>query len=179
VLLIHPNVFAAYGAYQVQAWWGHLARRGLILTRPENDWEPFLIAADYIVGDHGSVALYGSVVGVPILLGAYSEADVPSESGAAALAAIAPRLVGSAPVLEQLAQADEQFDAEAMAGVAALISSEPGGFARHTRALLYGMLGLGQPAVAPRVLDAPAPPSLRKLAARSRNGGVAKEMRAA
>ena len=170
VLLIHPNVVAAYGAYQLHAWWGHLARKGLILTRPEQDWEPFLIAADYIVGDHGSVTLYGAAVGVPVLLGAYRASAVHPSSGAAALAAIAPRLVGSTPVIEQLSQADEQFDEEAMARVAALISSEPGAFARHTRSLLYGVLGIGQPAVPARVVDMPAPRSLRELAARSMTG---------
>jgi len=171
VLLIHPNVVAAHGAYQLHAWWGHLAHHGLVLTSPGQPWEPFLIAADYIVGDHGSVTLYGSVVGVPILLAAFDEAQVHPESGAAALAAIAPRLVGSVPVPEQLAQAGEQFDAESMARVAATISSEPGGFARHTRSLLYGVLRLGQPAFAPRVADVPAPPPLRELAARWLSGG--------
>lgn len=180
VLLIHPNVYAAYGAYRVRAWWGHLADRGLILTGPEHDWQPFLVAADYIVGDHGSVTLYGSAVGVPVLLGTYREADVHPSSGAAVLAAIAPRLVASVPVRAQLAQADEQFDAEAMAGVSALISSEPGGFARHTRSLLYGMLGLGQPAGPACLADLALPPSLRELAAQPRYaGGGGTQVRAA
>ena len=160
VLLIHPNAVAAHGAYQLRAWWGHLAAKGLIMTRPEHDWEPLLLSADYIIGDHGSLTLYGATAGVPILIGAYNEADVHCRSGAAALAAIAPRLVGSAPVTEQLVHADAQFDASAMANVASLISSEPGGFARHTRNLLYGMLGLGQPAVPARLAEAAALPSL-------------------
>ena len=179
VLLIHPNVVAAHGAYQLHAWCSHLVRSGLILTRAGQPWEPFLIAADYIVGDHGSVTLYGSLAGVPVLLGAYDEAHVHPDSGAAALAALAPRLVGSVPIPEQLTQAGEQFDAVSMARVAALISSEPGGFARHTRSLLYGMLGLGQPAVAPRVADAPVPPALRELAIRSLGGALGTEVRAA
>ena len=170
VLLIHPNVVAAHGAYQLRAWLGHLARKGLILTRPEQDWEPFLLAADYIVGDHGSVTLYGAAVGVPVLLGAYRASAVHPSSGAAALAAVAPRLVGSASVIEQLAQADEQYDAEAMAEVAALISSEPGSFARHTRSLLYGMLSLGQLATPARVAAVSVPRSLRESAARSTMG---------
>ena len=164
MLLVHPNAVAAHGAYQLRTWWGHLAAKGLIMTRPEHDWEPFLLAADYIIGDHGSVTLYGATVGVPILIGAYNEADVHDRSGAAALAAIAPRLVGSAPVPEQLAHADAQFDAAAMADVASLISSEPGAFARHTRNLLYGLLALGQPAVPARLAATAAPPSLRRLA---------------
>jgi hypothetical protein len=171
VLLTHPNVVAAHGAYQLRAWWGRLADRGLIITRPEEAWEPLLIAADYVVGDHGSVTLYAAGLGVPVLLGAYHASAVHPGSGAAALAAVAPRLVGSVPVVEQLTQAGEEFDAAAMAGVAGLISSEPGAFARHTRSLLYGMLGLGQPATPARVADAPPPRLLRELAIGSMMGG--------
>ena len=148
-LLIHPNIVAAHGAYQLRKWLRPLESRGLILTRPEDDWESFLLAADYIVGDHGSATLYGSIVGVPILLGVYREADVHPGSGAAALAAITPQLMDSIPIPEQLARAREEFDAEAMTKVSGLISSEPGMFARHTRALLYDMLGLSEPGHAP------------------------------
>lgn len=148
-LLIHPNIVAAHGAYQLRRWLRPLESKGLILTRPEDDWESILLAADYIVGDHGSVTLYGSTVGVPILLGAYHEADVHPGSGAAALAAIAPQLSDSISVAAQLARAREDFDAEAMAKVSGLISSEPGMFATNARTLLYAMLGLSEPAQAP------------------------------
>ncbi|HET9173265.1 MAG TPA: hypothetical protein VFN97_27800 [Actinospica sp.] len=146
VLLIHPNAVAAHSAYQLRVWLSYLAARGLILTRPEDDWEQYVLAADYVVGDHGSVTLYSSTVGVPVLLGAFGEADVHHGSASAALAEIAPRLVPLAPVREQLEHAGAQFDAAAMDRVARLISSEPGGFARHTRNLLYGMLRLSRPA---------------------------------
>lgn len=171
VLLMHPNIVAAHGEYQVRAWSADAIRRGLIIAPAEQDWQPFLTAADYVIGDHGSVTLYAAAVGVPVLLGAYPAADVHPRSGAAALGAIAPRLVASVPLRTQLEQAREQFDAEAMADVAALISSEPGAFARLTRRLLYGMLGLGQPATPARLAPAPAPPSLRALA-RSGGSGV-------
>jgi hypothetical protein len=171
VLMLHPNIYAAHSEYQVRAWWAPALRRGLILARAEEDWQPFLLAADYIVGDHGSVTLYGATCGVPVLLGAYPDADVHPRSGAAALGAVAPRLVDSIAVRAQLAHAAEQFDPAAMAGVASLISSEPGGFARHTRRHLYGMLSLGQPATPAGLLDAPAPPSLRAMAAHGMPGG--------
>jgi hypothetical protein len=165
VLMLHPNIYAAHSEYQVRAWWAPALRRGLILARAEEDWQPFLLAADYIVGDHGSVTLYGAAAGAPVLLGAYPDADVHPQSGAAALGAVAPRLVESLSMREQLEHAAAQFDPAALADVAGLISSEPGGFARHTRRLLYGMLGLGQPATPARLLDAEPPPSLRTMAA--------------
>jgi len=164
VLLMHPNVVAAHGTYQLRAWLAPLERKGLILTRPEHEWEPFLLAADYIVGDHGSVTLYGSTVGVPIVLGAFHEAEVHPSSGAAALAAIAPRLIDSVSVPEQLAHADAEFDAETMAKVSELISSQPGMFASRTRALLYDMVGLSQPSGPASLADTPAPPSLQAIA---------------
>ncbi|HEX4788050.1 MAG TPA: hypothetical protein VH372_06275 [Actinospica sp.] len=173
VLMLHPNIYAAHSEYQVRAWWAHALRRGLILARAEEDWQPFLLAADYIVGDHGSVTLYGATSRVPVLLGAYPDADVHPQSGAAALGAVAPRLVDSIAMRDQLTHAAEQFDPLAMAGVASLISSEPGAFARHTRRRLYGMLGLGQPATPAGLLDAPAPPSLRAMAAHAMPGGYA------
>lgn len=165
VLLLHPNIYAAHSEYQVRAWCADALRRGLIIARGEEDWQPFLLAADFIIGDHGSVTLYGSGAGVPVLLGAYPDADVHPQSGAAALGAIAPRIVDSIGMREQLELAREQFDPAAMAEVAKLISSEAGSFARLTRRLLYGILRLGQPATRARLLDAPTPLSLRAMAA--------------
>lgn len=160
VLLLHPNIYAAHGEYQVRAWWAAALRRGIVLGRPETDWQPYLLAADFIIGDHGSVTLYGAAAGIPVLLGAYPDADVHPCSGAAALGARAPRLVESVPIQEQLDQAGEQFDAAVSAEIAALISSEPGAFARNTRRLLYSMLGLGQPATAACLPDAEPPSPL-------------------
>lgn len=146
VLLTHPNIWAAHGEYQLRAWLAPYAARGLVVAGPEADWQPLLLAADWIIGDHGSVTLYGAATGVPVLLGAFPQQDVHPHSGAAALGALAPRLSDGAPIPAQLEYAADAFDADAMTRVAALISSEPGGFARHARRLLYGLLEMGQPA---------------------------------
>jgi CDP-Glycerol:Poly(glycerophosphate) glycerophosphotransferase len=165
VLLTHPNIWAAHGEYQMHAWYGHWAHRGLVFAGPHEDWQPLLASADYVIGDHGSVTLYGAVTGVPVLLGAFPERDVHPSSGAAALGALVPRLTGNTPIPVQLAHAAAQYDPAAMAEVAALITSEPGGFARHTRRLLYGLLGLGQPAVPARLPSAPPPRALDEICA--------------
>ncbi|HZP53134.1 hypothetical protein [Actinocrinis sp.] len=160
VLLTHPNIWAVHGEYQLRAWLAPYAARGLVVAGPDADWQPLLLAADWIVGDHGSVTLYGAATGVPVLLGAFPEQDVHPHSGAAALGALAPRLSDGVSIPAQLKHAADVFDADAMAQVAALISSEPGGFARHARRLLYGLLETGQPATPACLPAAPLPPSL-------------------
>ena len=160
VLLTHPNIWAAHGEYQLRAWLAPYAARGLVVAGPEADWQPLLLAADWIIGDHGSVTLYGAATGVPVLLGAFPQQDVHPHSGAAALGALAPRLSDRAPIRAQLEYAADAFDTDAMARVAALISSEPGGFARHARRLLYGLLEMGQPATPASLPAAPLPARL-------------------
>ncbi len=168
VLLAHPNITAAHGSYQLRSWLDHLIRNGVVPLPPEHAWEHVLVAADYIIGDHGSATLYGSIATAPILLGTYPRHGAHPDSAAAALATLAPRLSTSAPILDQLVHAETHFEPEAMAQVASLITSEPGGFARHTRRLLYGMLELGQPAVPPRLPQARPLPRLRTLETRTR-----------
>ena len=172
VLLTHPNIWAIHGEYQMLSWFGHWPRRGLAMAGAHDDWQPFLTAADFIVGDHGSVTLYGAAAGVPVLLGAFPEQDVHPRSGAAALGALAPRLCAELPIVGQFEHAAAEFDPVAMARVASLITSEPGGFARHTRRLLYGLLGLSLPAV-PAELPAAPPPVLSALPVASRGLGRA------
>jgi hypothetical protein len=163
VVLTHPNIWAAHGSYQMRAWFGSWGSRGVALTSPETDWQPILMASDFVVGDHGSVTLYGSALGVPVLLGSFPEDDVHPSGGAAALGRVAPRIVPGIPLSTQLEHAAAEFDPAAMARVAALISSEPGGFARHTRRLLYRLLGLGQPATPTALPPATPPASLDAL----------------
>lgn len=158
VLLTHPNIWAAHGEYQLRTWLAPYTAHGLVLAGPRTDWQPLLLAADWIIGDHGSVTLYAAVTGVPVLLGAFPQQDVHPHGGAAMLGALAPHLSPNAPIADQLACAAADFDSSALAQAAALISSEPGGFARHARRLLYRLLGMGEPAT-PARLPAVLPPA--------------------
>jgi hypothetical protein len=171
-LLSHPNIWAGHGGYQVQSWFKPLIEAGLVVVRPEADWQPILTAADWVIGDHGSVTLYSSVAGVPVMLGAFDERYIHPDSGAAALGLVAPRVVANVPLGDQLAHAAAEFDAPAMARVAATISSEPGAFARTARRLLYNIMGLSQPAVPARLAPSQPPAQLwaaEKVARQSRS----------
>jgi hypothetical protein len=119
------------------------------------DWRPVLCAADFIVGDHGSVTLYGTLTEAPILLTGTADDETNPDSPAAELALLAPALSPFHPLTGQFAYASAEYRRPAYEAVAARITSEPGRFHRNMRALLYRLLGLGQPAHAP--LDGPLP----------------------
>ncbi|MET8542042.1 hypothetical protein ABZW03_15495 [Kitasatospora sp. NPDC004799] len=159
-LLAHPNIAAAHSSWQVRSWAMATARGALSVVPPEADWRPLLVAADYIIGDHGSVTLYGAMTGVPVLLAEYPHHAVNPRSPSAQLARTAPALAPGHPLTDQLAYAAEQYRPEDYAAIADRISSEPGRFDRNARRLLYRVLGLGQPAHGPEPAPLPLPAPL-------------------
>ncbi|WP_307806402.1 hypothetical protein [Streptomyces sp. FH025] len=154
-MLVHPNAFSSHGSWQVSSWVTAATRGTVTLITPETDWRPLLAAADYVIGDHGSVTLYASMTPAPILLARFPHRDVNLRSPGAQLARTAPALSAAHPLDRQLAYAEEQYRREEYAPIAARISSEPGRFSRNMRRLLYRVLELGQPAHAPE--DGPVP----------------------
>ncbi|MFJ8079489.1 hypothetical protein ACIQ6Y_02540 [Streptomyces sp. NPDC096205] len=160
VLLVHPNVWSGHGSWQVRAWLAQCIRLGVTLVPPEADWRTVLIAADSIIGDHGSVTLYGTLTGAPILLASSPEREINPASPAAALAATAPALSPTHPLVDQLRYAAAEYRPEEYAAIASRITSEPGRFNRNMRRLMYRLLGLGQPAHEPETVPLPVPPAL-------------------
>ncbi|MFC5668408.1 hypothetical protein ACFP3U_36305 [Kitasatospora misakiensis] len=158
-LLVHPNVAAAHGPWAVRSWATATARGAVTVLGPEEDWRPLLVAADFVIGDHGSVTLYGTMTGAPILLAEYPHRDVNPRSPGALLARTAPALSPAHPLTSQLTYAARRYRRAEYAAIAARISSEPGRFDRRMRRLLYRVLGLGEPAHVPEppALPLPAP----------------------
>lgn len=144
--LLHPHVWNAHGDWQVRTWFAGLARSGLTLVSPHGDWTGAVVAADHIVGDHGSVSLYGAMTGAPVLMAGRAEAGVDPGSPMAELMSFAPRLHGDRPVRPQLKRSSVLRRSHRYERVAARITSEPGRFARRMRALLYRKLHLRAPA---------------------------------
>ena len=172
VLLAHPNVWSGHGAWQVRAWLARCARSGIALAPPEADWRSVLIAADWIIGDHGSVTLYGTLTSAPLLLVASPAQEINPASPAAALALTAPALSPVHPLVDQLAYAAAEYPREEYAAIGARITSEPGRFNRNMRRLRYRTLGLGQPAHAPVTVPIAAPPPLRTWSGDGREAPV-------
>jgi hypothetical protein len=126
---------------------------------PEADWRGVLVSADYIVGDHGSLSLYGTATGAPVILATYPEPDIDPASPLGDLASFAPRLRHRRPLLRQLARIPGDFRSTDYARVADRITSQPGAFARNTRSLIYRHLKLKEPPGRPTIgiADLPGP----------------------
>ncbi len=163
-LLVHPNVSAVHGSRQVRARATAAARGAVTVVGPEEDWRPLLVAADFVIGDHGSVTLYGTMTGAPVLLAAYPHREVNPRSPGALLARTAPALSPVLPLTAQLTRAARQYRRAEYAAIAARISSEPGRFDRRMRRLLYRVLELDEPSWAPGTPALPLPAPLRPAA---------------
>ncbi|MEV4557499.1 hypothetical protein AB0K51_10945 [Kitasatospora sp. NPDC049285] len=155
-LLVHPNVSAGHGGWQVRRWVEGISGGAVSLVTPEADWRPLLIAADYVIGDHGSVTLYAALTEARILLARFPHRDVNPRSPGVQLARTAPALHPAHPLAAQLGYADQRYDRAAYAAIGRRISSEPGRFRQKIRRLLYRVLDLGEPAHTPE----PAPLAL-------------------
>jgi hypothetical protein len=161
--LFHPNVWFGHGAWQIRNWLADCVADGLALVPPEADWRGALVAADHIIGDHGSVAVYGTVTGASVLLVGDAGDDVDPESAGGVLAASAPRLHPGEPVASQLRKATAGHDPRHHAAVTKRLTSAPGRFDRRMRRLMYRLMQLPQPPTIPRNDPVP-PPFLTDLA---------------
>lgn len=155
--LIHPNAWFTHGPWQMRAWLADRVRRGLRLVPPEADWRAVLAAADLIVGDHGSLALYGAAVGIPVVLAGFCDRDIDPFSASALLAMVAPRLRPDVPLPVQVRAAEAGHRAEHRDVIAARLTSQPGRFNANMRRLMYRLLRLRQPATIPATEPAAAP----------------------
>jgi hypothetical protein len=161
-MLVHPNVFAGHGTRQVHGWLSGCQGREIAIVPPEADWQAPLIAADVIVGDHGSLTAYGTLTDAAMLLTTGSRREVSASSPAALLSAVAPVLSPGHPLAEQLEYAAQVHRPGQYDHVAASLSSLPGQFHRRMRSVVYRMLGLGEPARPPYVAPLPLPPALTR-----------------
>jgi hypothetical protein len=143
--VIHPNVVHAHGTAEVERVLAH-ARRGGLLMVPTMDWRAALLAADAVVGDHGSVTFYGAALGIPTVLATYPSGAVDPESPIARFAEAAPRLVANASLRDQIEKLMATYEPARYAGITGCVTSVPGRSLKLLRALFYRLLELPEPA---------------------------------
>lgn len=138
--ILHPNIWAVHGPWQIHTWLAPAVRRGLILIPPEEGWRATLVASDQVIGDRGSTTIYAAAARVPVHLAAYPEHDTRAGSIGHCLASIAPHLDHELPLLPQLR--DMPRPVPEFAG---LVSSRIGQAAAIFRATMYRLLNLPEP----------------------------------
>jgi hypothetical protein len=142
VAALHPNIWAVHGRRQVLAWLAEHMAAGLDVVPPADGWRAALVAADFVIGDHGSVTRYAAALGVPVLRNtADAEGGWPVTAGLRLDEQLARAAAAHRPGAEQ----------------AARITSHPGRAAAIVRSAMYRLLDLPEPDRPPPVSPVPLP----------------------
>lgn len=160
--LLHPAAWFGHGQRQVRAWLRDCLDAGLVLLEPEVDWRAVAVAADLVLGDHGSTTIYAASLGVPVLHTQTSLADLDASSPQALLVSRAPQLNRATPVEEQLDEARTavpQWRDELVAS----LTSRPGQANRLLRREMYRLLDLSVPGRHRALQPVPTPDLSRKV----------------
>ncbi|GGP32116.1 hypothetical protein [Streptomyces melanogenes] len=152
--IVHPNVWSAHGSWQLRTAQATALDAGLLLMPPVHSWRPALVAADLVVGDHGSVTLYGAALNKPVLLAAFGSDAVPGTAGAD-LGRMAPRLDPAGDLRRQIEDAVQSHEPQQYAEVAGRAFSDSGQALARLRTAVYQLLQLPEPPSRP-----PAAPTL-------------------
>nr|WP_234336865.1 hypothetical protein [Streptomyces xylophagus] len=154
--VLHPNIWYGHGPGQIRAWLDRARRAGLTLVDPLHGWRQALLAADAVIGDHGSVTYYAAALGTPVLLGAAPLTGLAPDAPVHAFVRTAPRLDPALPLRPQLTRLIDTHTPSP--DPAAFTSSAPGESATLLRRLFYGLVGIPEPD-APALLEPlPLPP---------------------
>ncbi|GAA2109800.1 hypothetical protein GCM10009759_50800 [Kitasatospora saccharophila] len=167
-LVVHPNEVSARTPFDLAEQLGPALRAGLLLPAAHQEWASVLVAADAVLTDHGSTALYAAALGRTVVLDGYDGGrELLPGTPMARLLAAAPRFTGAAD-LPGLLRAAAPPDPSR---VAADAFARPGEALPLLRAELYRLIGLPPPGtpLAPALLPDPVasrPPD-RALAVRA------------
>ncbi|ASU82949.1 hypothetical protein CDO52_09230 [Nocardiopsis gilva YIM 90087] len=153
--ILHPNIWFAHSPWQVRDWLADALDAGLLLIPPDRGWGAGLVAADCVIGDHGSVTLYGAAVDRPVLIGAFGEESVPG-TAIAQLAVSAPHLEHNRDLLGQVEATVDDHRPGRHAAAADLAFAHVGQAARRQAELFYELLGLTPPTKSGRIRAVPA-----------------------
>lgn len=153
--VLHPNVLAGHGAWQLRSWLASARDGGLLMVPPEAGWQASLIAGDCLIGDHGSVSLYGAGIDIPLLLAPFGD-EVVSDTPMTALRRLSAELAPERPLKAQITAAIEtQVPGRYEAAVRGAFAAAPP--ARSLRSVLYELIDLPEPDVESPLVGWPAP----------------------
>ncbi|WP_395962133.1 hypothetical protein [Actinomadura sp. 6N118] len=153
--VIHPNVWHGHSPWQVRAWLADCRRAGLVVVPPREGWRAALVASDLVIGDHGSVALYGAALGRPVVFARFPADAVDPRTALSELARHAA-VIDDRPLAEQVDSAIAMHDPRTGAHVADGVFAVQGRAAEILRANMYRLMRLDPPPAPVRT--SPVPP---------------------
>ncbi|WP_153068663.1 translation initiation factor 2 [Streptomyces orinoci] len=161
-LVVHPNEYSATGGFDLAQELAPALGAGMVLARPHEEWAALLVAADAVITDHGSTALYAAALDRPVLTAADGGPELIPGSPMDRLLTHSPRLAGRESI-------DAALHAHRPGSARSLVQEA---FAEQGRALellrreVYAQLGLTPPPgpVTAAPLPRPGPPPQRPSA---------------
>jgi hypothetical protein len=154
-LVLHPNVWAAHGRLQIEAWLREALRQGLLLIPPLGGEQAALVGADMVIGDHGSVTSYAAALGHPVLRVADSTSSNTAQANPDA------RQSATYALLDPTHDLHRQVEAAIKAtSTAAAYVHTPAAAAKSAEELsrtVYRLLELEMPAEQPQFAPVPVP----------------------
>jgi hypothetical protein len=166
-LILHPNVWTWHGDYVVRMWLARARDAGLMVVPPAGSWQALLVAADLVIGDNGSVTLYGAALDRPVLLaGDHAKAAVAPGTPPDELAETADRLADGRLLEGQVEASVSGHRSGRFAPLASRMFARRGDAAEALRDFLYARLDLPVPETLP-VISAAAMPEPDRIVPRS------------
>lgn len=144
-LLMHPNVRAAHGTWQVTSWLSSCVEAGLMVVPVSAEWASVLAAADAVVGDHGSTTLYATLLDRPVVMTSNGGGDIDPASPMGEALCRLPQVREDTSTYDQLLRELSTGERDVLASLASRVTSHPGGFAHRVRPVLYELLGIPEP----------------------------------
>jgi len=142
---LHPNTWSAHSPWQVRRWLETCTRSGVVVFPAEEGWRAGLVAADLVIGDHGSVTFYGASLGRPVLLAAAPGDTVDSASAIGRFLDTAPQLHPADTLRPQVETALASPQSSELREIAELATSTPLKSHSLLRAEFYRLLNLAEP----------------------------------
>ncbi|MER7673094.1 hypothetical protein ABTY61_32195 [Kitasatospora sp. NPDC096128] len=156
-VVLHPNIWSRHNPVALL---DDALRMGLRLVPPHQGWQAALVAADVLIGDHGSVSVYGAALKHPTMIVATGAAELDPRSPGYAFGQTAPLLDPDGDLAAQLELALTQAsdDRTDLTDITDRSLAHHGESARLLRPLLYSFLdGLDEPAHEPVLRPYPKP----------------------
>ncbi len=177
-MVLHPGVRAVHGDDTVFRWLRPALDRGLLLLDSDDEWRAGLLAADALIGDHGSVTLYGAALGVPTAFACFGWEEVDPEAPIAGLGRAGRSFDADGALRDQVA---ELADGAGEPGLAERVFAHQGMALERIAEVAYELMGIPRirqdvaPVAVPLPRAAHPTPSAWWFTASADDGGVAVE----